>query len=119
MHDDSAFCVHEHTVAVAVLAGGDVIVRALVTGADDLTAGEALQCDHGRQILGDRDVAGRIRGERRAAIGRRHDADQDQRPYRGLDAAEAGAAFGTCAAGTGAAPTTAGGCGALVWVTFV
>jgi hypothetical protein len=35
----------------------------------------------------------------------------------GLDAAGAGAAFGTCIAGTGAAATTAGGCGAVVWVT--
>ena len=44
LHDDSAFCVHEHTVAVAVLACGDVIVRALLTGADDSEGGRP-QCD--------------------------------------------------------------------------
>ena len=35
----------------------------------------------------------------------------------GLDAAGAGAVFGICVAGTGAAATTAGACGAAVWVT--
>ena len=38
LHHAPAFGVYEHTVAVAVLACGDVIVRALLTGADDLTS---------------------------------------------------------------------------------
>lgn len=51
LRNDPAFGVYKYPIAVAVFAGGDVIVVALLDGADNLAAGQAEEGDDGGHVL--------------------------------------------------------------------
>src|SRR5213592_630634 len=72
LHDDSALCVDEHVVSASILAGGDVVVVALLGGADHLPTRLTLQRDDGRQILEHRRVIRGLRGAGEQGDGRQN-----------------------------------------------
>src|SRR5215468_10518680 len=55
LHDNPAL-VDEHSVTASIFARRDVVIVALLGGADHLSAGQTLQSNDGRQILEHRRV---------------------------------------------------------------
>src|SRR5487761_2634702 len=73
LRDHATRAIYEYAVAVPVFARRKMVVVPQLCGTDDLTAWQAKECNHGRQVLEQRCV---IRSERRGGKQRRDRGDQ-------------------------------------------